>query len=141
MQTYINPYWIKYHAQRMHKIQSRTYFNGKVFYHPFFRPFIFQQYLWIKVFLILRIDDWILRIDYSLRVPKNCVKSVRIRSFSGPNARKYRPEKLRIRTLFTQWSILTDKKFKVNPFQDNVPFLYSLETSKILMFPVGIDMD
>ena len=33
----------------------------------------------------------------------HCVKSVRIRSFSGPNAGKYGPENLRIRTLFTQW--------------------------------------
>ena len=32
----------------------------------------------------------------------HCVKSVRIRSFSGPNAGKYGPEKLRIRTLCTQ---------------------------------------
>ena len=32
----------------------------------------------------------------------HCVKSVRIKSFSGLNARKYRPEKLRIRTLFKQ---------------------------------------
>ena len=34
-----------------------------------------------------------------------CVKSVRIRSFSGPNARKYGPEKLRIQRLFTQWPL------------------------------------
>ena len=34
---------------------------------------------------------------------KHFVKSVRIRSFSGPNAGKYGPENLRIRTLFTQW--------------------------------------
>ena len=38
---------------------------------------------------------------------RHCVKSVRIRSFSGPyfpgkNAGKYGTEKLRIRTLFTQ---------------------------------------
>ena len=32
-----------------------------------------------------------------------CVESVRIWSFSGPNARKYGPEKLRIRTRFMQW--------------------------------------
>ena len=30
------------------------------------------------------------------------VKSVGIRSFSGPNSGKYGPEKIRIRTLFTQ---------------------------------------
>ena len=29
------------------------------------------------------------------------VKNIRIRSFFGPNAGKYGPEKLRIRTLFT----------------------------------------
>ena len=39
--------------------------------------------------------------------PKKCLtrslrESVRIRSFSGPNAAKYGLEKLRIRTLFTQ---------------------------------------
>ena len=41
--------------------------------------------------------------------PMHCVKSTRIRSFSGLyfpafglNTRKYGPEKLRIRTLFTQ---------------------------------------
>ena len=38
-------------------------------------------------------------------ITTHCVKSVRIRSFSGPNAGKYRLEKLRIRTLFTQWHI------------------------------------
>ena len=32
-----------------------------------------------------------------------CVKSVRIWSFSGPNAGKYGPEKLRLRILFTEW--------------------------------------
>ena len=42
---------------------------------------------------------------------KHCVKSVHIRSFFGPyfpafglNTGKYGPEKLRIRTLFTQWN-------------------------------------
>ena len=51
--------------------------------------------------------------------PAHCVKSVRIRSSSGPYfpafglnterysvAGKYGPEKLRIRTLFTQWHSL-----------------------------------
>ena len=38
-------------------------------------------------------------------ITTHCVKSVRIRSFSDPNAGKYIPEKLRIRTLFTQWHI------------------------------------
>ena len=33
----------------------------------------------------------------------HCVKSVCIRNFSGPNVGKYGPEKLRIRTLFSQW--------------------------------------
>ena len=33
---------------------------------------------------------------------KRCVKSAHTRSFSGPNAGKYGPKKLRIRTLFTQ---------------------------------------
>ena len=48
---------------------------------------------------------------------KHFVKSARIRSFSGPyfpsnlsvfspNAGKYGPEKLRIRTLFTQWKVI-----------------------------------
>ena len=32
-----------------------------------------------------------------------CMKSARIRSFSGPNAGKYGPEKLRMRRLFTQF--------------------------------------
>ena len=31
------------------------------------------------------------------------MKSVRIRNFHGPNARKYRPENLRIRILSTEW--------------------------------------
>ena len=31
-----------------------------------------------------------------------CVKSVLVRSFSGPNAGKYGPEKIRIRALLTQ---------------------------------------
>ena len=35
-------------------------------------------------------------------VVQQYIKSVRIKSFSGPNAGKYQPEKLRIRTLFTQ---------------------------------------
>ena len=33
---------------------------------------------------------------------QHCVKSVHIRSFSGPNAGKYGPDKLRIRTPFPQ---------------------------------------
>ena len=37
-----------------------------------------------------------------LVVNMHCVKSVRISSLSGPNVGKYDPEKLRIRTLFTQ---------------------------------------
>ena len=32
---------------------------------------------------------------------QHCMKSVRIRSYSGPDAGKYGPEQLRIRTLFT----------------------------------------
>ena len=32
------------------------------------------------------------------------MKNVRIRSFSGPDAAKYGPEKIRIRTQFTQWN-------------------------------------
>ena len=35
----------------------------------------------------------------------HCLKSVHIRSFSNPNVGKYGPEKLRIRTLFTQRSV------------------------------------
>ena len=35
---------------------------------------------------------------------KHFMKCVRIWSFSGPNAGKHGPEKLRIRTLFTQWN-------------------------------------
>ena len=35
----------------------------------------------------------------------HCLKSVHIRSFSNPNVGKYGPEKLRIRTLFTQYCI------------------------------------
>ena len=57
----------------------------------------------------------------------HCVKSVRVRSFSGrffpafglnternvfkPSARKYRPEKLQIGTLFTQWYRLNSVDF------------------------------
>ena len=37
-----------------------------------------------------------------LHIDCHYVKSVCIRSFSGPNAGKYGPEKLRIRTLFKQ---------------------------------------
>ena len=37
-------------------------------------------------------------------IPSHCVKSVRIRSFSGPNAGKYGPENPRIRKPFTQCS-------------------------------------
>ena len=40
------------------------------------------------------------------------MKNVRIRSFSGPNAEKYGPEKLQIRTLFMQYVIT--KHFKLN---------------------------
>ena len=42
----------------------------------------------------------------------HCVKSVHIRGFSGPNAGKNGPEKLRIRTLFTQCDTFKKKKKK-----------------------------
>ena len=38
----------------------------------------------------------------------HCVKSVRIRSFPGPYFSAFRPEKLRIQTLFTQWELLRE---------------------------------
>ena len=39
------------------------------------------------------------------RNEEHCVKSIRIRSFSGPNTGKYGPEKLRIWTISAQWKI------------------------------------
>ena len=67
-----------------------------------------------------------------MTLDEHCVKSVRIRSFSGPyfpvfspNARKYGQEKLRIRTLFMQWKLnnafrrlideFIDQKFQLKP--------------------------
>ena len=73
------------------------------------------SFLWLNKVLIIISSLIQLTIAYhALSVSFNrvsyCVKSVRIRSFSGPhfpvfspNAGKYGPEKLRIRTLFTQW--------------------------------------
>ena len=58
-----------------------------------------------------------------------CVKSVRIRSFSGRNfptfglntdAGKHGPEKLQIRTLFTQWKRYRDQCSKLSR---NIDFL------------------
>ena len=40
---------------------------------------------------------------YVVVYSNHCVKSVRIRSFPGPNARKYGPINLWIRILFTEW--------------------------------------
>ena len=42
--------------------------------------------------------------DLIASVPTDCLlfEMYSLRSFSGPNAEKYEPEKLRIRTIFTQ---------------------------------------
>ena len=60
-----------------------------------------------------------------------CVKSVRIRSFSGP----YFPDldwiRERIRTLFTQWCCLMWNA-KINPFHATGLFLSPLKTSEIV---------
>ena len=62
-------------------------------------------------FIILLIWCWgrskkrLLQFVYSWKNRRfHFVKSVRIRSFPGPNAGRYVPEKFRIRTLFTQCS-------------------------------------
>ena len=44
-------------------------------------------------------------VQFTSCVYRSCVKCVRIWSFSGPNVGKYMPEKLRIRTRFTQWQL------------------------------------
>ena len=56
---------------------------------------------------ILEIFKILIKIGKNMKcLHHHCVKSVRIRSFSGPNVRKYGPEKLRIGTLLTQGNIL-----------------------------------
>ena len=62
-----------------------------------------------------------------------CVKSVRIRSFlvrTKAKAGKYGPEKLQIRTLFTQCLFQTAL---INSFQFTVAFLYLLDISEKLV--------
>ena len=44
--------------------------------------------------------------SYVIHNHNHCIKSAHIRNFSGPNAEKYRPEKLRIQTFFRQWIFL-----------------------------------
>ena len=74
----------------------------------------------------------------------NCVKSVRIRSYSGPNAGKCEPELLRIRPLLTQWiclratskievslMILPERKWKLYMETDGL-----LGTYNILILPL-----
>ena len=93
----------------------------------------------------------------------HCVKSVRIRSYSGPHfsrifshsdwirrdtehlsvfrpqAGKCTPEKLRTRTLFPQWESLQMKYFIfINPFQPNIQFLYPLKISENHCVPPGV---
>ena len=57
------------------------------------------------------------------------VTLVRIFSIFSPNAGKYCLEKLRIRSLFTQWWSLI-----LNPFHASISFLYPLKTSEKLWF-------
>ena len=56
--------------------------------------------------LIVRMKVWETKYENNWNVSNNlhCLKNVRIWNFSGPNARKYGPEKLPIRTLLTQCS-------------------------------------
>ena len=58
-----------------------------------------------NLFLKRKIYEEIVAVIYSWKDRRfHWVKGVRIRSFSGPNAGRYGPEKLQIRILFKQWS-------------------------------------
>ena len=55
-----------------------------------------------------------------------CVKSIRIWSFSGPNAGKYGPEKLQIRTLFTQCQFLSYREKAIVGYKISYSFNFLL---------------
>ena len=48
---------------------------------------------------------WVNLVPLLLVLNKYCKKSTLIRSFSGPHFPAFGPEKLQIRTLFTQWNL------------------------------------
>ena len=55
-----------------------------------------------------------------------CVKSIHIWSFSGPNAGKYGPEKLQIRTLFTQCQFLSYREKAIVGYKVSYSFNFLL---------------
>ena len=65
----------------------------------------------------------------------HCAKSFRIRSFSGPYFLTFGPEKIRIRTLFTQGVLLIFIKISVNIDELDIVACHSFE-SKLLIEPL-----
>ena len=61
----------------------------------------------------------------------HCGKSFRIQSFSGPYFSTFEPEKIRIRTLFTQGVLLIFIKISVNIDELDIVACHSFE-SKLL---------
>ena len=70
------------------------------------RKSIWKYFVCLEFFSLQSVADRLKA--YIIYKAFHCVKSVRILSYSGPNAGKYGLEKLRIRTLFTQCSLVNN---------------------------------